>query len=96
VSSQKPIDSNLFNQLINAPKKTGRRAKKVVDTTIRTYTLFFKMDRNHGVPCDNPDCPDQRIGTEKEKFIATVNIRDTNVCRLCFLAGYGSDDANNR
>ena len=94
-SSQKPIDSNLISDLLKAPKKTGRRAKKVIDTTIRTYTLFFKMDRVPG-KCDNPECPDPRIGTEKEKFIRIVNIRDKNMCRECFLAGYGGDDADSR
>jgi hypothetical protein len=97
VSSQKPIDSNLFDKLLKEQAKPkGRRAKKIIDTTIRTYTLFFKMDRVHGIPCDNPECPDERIGTEKQKFISVVNIRGKNVCKSCFVAGYGSDNADER
>ena len=91
MTSQKPIDPTLFNKLIKEPtQRGGRRAKKVIDTTIRTYTLFFtKMDRKQGV-CENPDCEDPRRGSDS--VIMVVNIRGKDMCRYCFLAGYGSEE----
>lgn len=90
MTSQKPIDAAAIQKLLNQPKKAGRRAKKVIDTTIRTYTLFFtKLDRKEGT-CENPNCEDPRKGSGRR--IMVVNIRDKDMCRYCFLSGYGSEE----
>jgi hypothetical protein len=94
--TQKPIDVNsLLQDIAKAPKRSGTRAKKVVDTTIRTYTIWFRLDRKNG-DCENPNCEDPRRGTEKEKSIRIAYIREKWMCMYCFVAGYGGDDANTR
>jgi hypothetical protein len=78
--------------LLSLPDKQarGRKPKGYVDTSVRDYQTWFKLNHKmyeEGAPddkpqCANPNCPD----TRNKQMISDVN--GINMCRICFLGGY--------
>lgn len=71
-------------------KRTGvRRAKKVE----RILSVWWKLDHHLTLSCDNPDCVDPRQGETRHAI--TANVDEHEMCRYCFLDGYGRDKESN-
>lgn len=77
--------------LLAKPEQPARRKKKnEIDTSVRDYVTWFKLahkmvDEATGdlIKCSNPNCPDTRTTQ------LCVVIDEINMCRRCFMEGYG-------
>lgn len=95
-----PIDPDKLQRLLELknkpkPRRGGGRKKSGVDTSVRTYETWFKLhthvydNAGEKLSCDNPNCLDPREDG-KVKMIAEVD--GVNMCRYCFLGGYGLEN----
>lgn len=82
--------ATLSRVLAQGNTKTRQRKSKKIDTTIRTYKVWFSLQHRFG-ECSNDNCTDprpSRTGQEKDKAMI-AEIEGSDMCRYCFLEGYG-------
>jgi hypothetical protein len=89
----KPLDNAFIEQLLKTktPQAATPRRKKVssFDTVeSRTYTNWFTLTTKLAV-CSNPDCSDTRELKTADGNAMCAVISDAEMCRICFLDGYG-------
>lgn len=97
-----PLTAAQIKELLNKPQRTGspktgglKADGKRIDVTIRDYQTWFQLahflfdhDTGERQKCDNPDCQD----TRSREGTITVDINGTHMCRICFLAGWQSEN----
>jgi hypothetical protein len=89
------LSPDQIKALLAIPSKRGGRGKggKTIDTSVRDYSTWFKLahrilDKEDATieNCSNPDCPDPRTS----RTILVAEIDGIEMCRICFLNGYGN------
>lgn len=84
MSGQELSNDEIKDLLTQTKRRTGvRKAKKVE----RTIAVWWKLYHHLSLQCSNPDCLDPRPTEYHNAVTATVD--GTEMCRYCFLAGYG-------
>ena len=91
------LSPDQIKALLAKPEKKGGRGKggKTVDTSIRDYATWFKLahkildkEETEVVGCSNESCLDPREG----RTILVAEVNGLDMCRYCFLDGYGGVD----
>lgn len=70
-------------------RRTGVRKAKQVE---RVIPVWWKLQLHLTLECSNPNCVDPRKGEFRGACTATVD--GLEMCRYCFLAGYGREAVN--
>ena len=89
----RPLSADEILRLTTA--KTPRKSRSKSDpNTIdnRIATVWFALDHKFGV-CSNETCPDMRPKKTQEGIAMCAVVGGRSMCRLCFLDGYGLDNA---
>ena len=80
------LDPKQIQELIAASSKSKTTIPKA-DPTVRTMETWFVLNHVLGSKCTNENCKDPRRGG-----IATAIVGGLEMCRYCFLDGWGLPD----
>jgi len=88
----KGLTQDEITRLLSKPEKTRNSKGKVIDASVRTIEVWFSLchklfdeETQATAKCSNPNCADPR--PHKAAVVAVIN--GQNMCRYCFLDGYG-------
>lgn len=91
MSNFQSVDPKELSRVLKQGNTTTRSRKtSTVDTSVRTYKVWFALPLKFG-ECSNEGCTDprpSRTGEEKDKTLV-AEIKGRAMCRYCFLGGYG-------